>query len=381
MSEVTTSRLSELVRLASAVGIYKLALVLLAFTAPLLLPGAFNGEAWLGHFHWPESGSPTPTSSLETWHAQHYLYLAAEGYGQPRPPIAYFPLFPWLIRWISLAPGISFLGAALLVSNLSSLAAVILLFALLRRAHPGTEWATLVLLLAFPGALFFQLPYTEGLFLLLIVAAFWGFELERYELVAAAGFLAALTRPVGVALCLVIACDLYDRWRWDRRLDGIEVVSMAAPLAGFTFYLINMRIVSGDALAGLARLPGLVDPGGLVRIPQFFARLFDMRAIHDFEYSLLDRLAFLLVLATLFPVWRLDRRFFWFCLPIVLIAPLAGSFTSFTRYAAVLFPIFVVLGGIFTAGERRIWLATTASIFLAIQVVLLVRHATFHWAG
>ena len=374
----------ELARLASAVGVYKICFVLLALGAPFLLPGMFSADSWVGNFHWPPERSPGIFSSLETWDAQHYLYLSEEGYGRRRMPIAFFPLFPWLIRAGAVMPGVSPLAAALVLTNVCSLAAIVLLFTLLRRRHPGTEWASLLLLLSFPGALFFQFPFTESLFLLLSVLVFWGFELERYELVAGAAFFLALTRPNGLLILAVVGWDLFSRWREGRGVGAAHVGAVLAPLFGFGFYLLIMRIVAGDAMAGFEMQQAFNNDRSitnLLNVPLLLANLVDVRVIHGISNSLLDRLAFLLVVATFAPLWRLDKRFFWFAVPMALIGPLSGTFMSYTRYAAVIFPTFVVLGRMLGGEERRPWLYTATAVFLLVQVTLLLRHATFHWAG
>ena len=45
----------------------------------------------------------------------------------------------------------------------------------------------------------------------------------------------------------------------------------------------------------------------------------------------------------LVPLWRLDRMLFWYALPMALVGPLSGSFVSYTRFAAVLFPCHLVV--------------------------------------
>ena len=72
---------------------------------------------------------------------------------------------------------------------------------------------------------------------------------------------------------------------------------------------------------------------------------------------------------------------FWFALPAALIGPLSGSFNSYVRYAAVLFPCFVVLGGVLATESRKPWLWAGSGVFFLLQALLLVRHVTFHWAG
>ena len=149
-----------------------------------LLPEFFNEDAYYGNFHWPRKQPPTQATRLATWDAQHYLFLATEGYQAGQRSITFFPLFPWLIRPTAALPGIGPLAAALLVANALSVAAVVLLHQLVEQRHPGTAADSLLLLLAFPGALFFHFPYTESLFLFLAVAVALAVAQERWLLAA-----------------------------------------------------------------------------------------------------------------------------------------------------------------------------------------------------
>jgi hypothetical protein len=374
----------ELARLASALGLYKLLFLGLALATPLLLPGFFSHEAWLGNFHWPPERAPEAFAPLETWDAQHYLYLADEGYSRRRMPIAFFPLFPWLVRAVAILPGVSPLAAALAISNLASLSALVLLFALVRRRWPGAQWPTLLLVAAFPGALFFHLPYTESVFLLLALLVFDGLDRRRYDMAAVAAFLLALTRPNGVLIGAVLLWDLLVRWREGRPLRPLHFAAVVAPALGLAFYFVMMQIVTGDAMAGIEMQRAFHADrsiANLFDLPRLVANLADVKVLHGVSNSLLDRLAFLFVLGTLLPLWRLDKRLFWFTLPMGLLGPLSGSLVSYTRFAAVLFPCFVVLGRSLSDEERRPWLYLTTAAFMLVQVTLALRHVSFRWAG
>ena len=66
---------------------------------------------------------------------------------------------------------------------------------------------------------------------------------------------------------------------------------------------------------------------------------------------------------------------------MAIVGPLSGSFVSFTRFAAVLFPTFMVFGKLLSGDERRPLLYASTGALLLLQVTLLLRHATFKWAG
>jgi hypothetical protein len=130
-----------------------------------------------------------------------YLRLADEGWSTDDASAAFFPLYPLTVRaaaWI--LPGDD-LVAAILVSNLAFLGALLALFALTAEAF-GERIARRAIVVAaiFPTSFFFLAPYTESLFLLLSILAFREARHERWGGVAVFGGLAALTRSVGILL-------------------------------------------------------------------------------------------------------------------------------------------------------------------------------------
>jgi hypothetical protein len=158
--------------------------------------------------HVPGRAAPPATQG---WHnaidaterqdAAWYLRLADEGWSTDDASAAFFPVYPLTVRAVGwLLPGDDLL-AALLVSNLAFLGALLALFALTTEAF-GERVARRAIVVAavFPTAFFFLAPYTESLFLLLSILAFREARHDRWGRVAVLGALAALTRGVGILL-------------------------------------------------------------------------------------------------------------------------------------------------------------------------------------
>jgi hypothetical protein len=384
MTTVEHKRGNVLVRAALALFLFKIFVLALSLATRSLLPEYFNENAYYGNFHWPRQQAPTQATRLATWDAQHYLFLATEGYHAGQRSITFFPLFPWLIRLTAALPGIGPLGAALLIANALSVTAVLLLHQLIEHRHPGTAADSLLLLLAFPGALFFHFPYTESLFLFLAVAVAWAVARERWLLAAVPAFLIPLTRPNGVLIGLLLLYAAVAHWRRERRISLGPMIALAAPALGFGAYLLFMLAATGNALAGLdmqnAYNAGR-SLGNFLRPLSVLRELGDARMVHGVLYSLLDRLTFGFVVVALVPLWRLDRMLFWYALPMALVGPLSGSFVSYTRFAAVLFPCHLVVAHYLGTERRRPYLWLTLAVWYAVQVVLLMRHVNFRWAG
>jgi hypothetical protein len=158
--------------------------------------------------------------ATERQDAVWYLRLADEGWSTDDASAAFFPLYPLTVRAVAwVLPGDDLL-AALLVSNLAFLGALLALFALTAESF-GDRIARRAIVVAaiFPTAFFFLAPYTESLFLLLSILAFREARHDRWERVALFGALAALARSVGVLLIPAFMVEAI--WTGRSRGDGV----------------------------------------------------------------------------------------------------------------------------------------------------------------
>ena len=205
----------------------------------------------------PATDSGFPPPSLEAgWHvlftgtqrqdAMWYLRLATDGYAVGDPSAAFFPLYPWLVGLVTSLPGVGPLAAGLVVSNLAFVGALVVAHALTRLelgGDPETARRAIRYLAIFPTAFFFLAPYTEALFLLLCLLAFWWARRDRWALAATAGAFAALSRSVGVVLALALAVEAIHQWRERGRplLPRLAAASAIAlgPIAWFAWWQVR----------------------------------------------------------------------------------------------------------------------------------------------
>lgn len=166
--------------------------------------------------------------------------IAVEGYsfaGQQFPNIAFFPLYPLLIRLFLPVTGGNDTIAALLVSHLALLAALILLYRLLEHDFdPSIAFRTLVLLLIFPTSIFFVAGYSESLALFFVVLSLWAIRRQRWWLAGVAGALLSLTRLPGVLIAPVLALTYLQQhhWRW-REIRPAFLAVLLPPLGLASF--------------------------------------------------------------------------------------------------------------------------------------------------
>ena len=238
---------SLLMFLAVRIGFSLLGVVAIGVIAPREGPPAVVG--------WPiapvTTGWHTLVTAAERQDAAWFLAIATRGYDPADGSAAFFPLYPLLIKLVAWLPGIGPLGAALIVSNACFAGALVMLHGLTRLEGGSREFARITVLLAaiFPTAFFFLAPFTEALFLLASVSAFWFARRDRWGLAALSGALAASTRGVGVLLVLALTAEAVHRSREDGRSLAPRLAAALAVGLGPLLYLMWWRVRFGDALA------------------------------------------------------------------------------------------------------------------------------------
>lgn len=172
------------------------------------------------------------------WDANNYLAIAAGGYNFSGST-AFFPLYPLLIRVISVPLGGNLPISALLISTAASFAMFMLLYRLIIRltASDAAARCGVVVACLLPLSFFFMAPYTESLFLALSLGTILASLSGRWGAAATLAALASLTRQQGVLLSVLalpaIGTELEGFWKTrDFRLPQIRLMlsKLIAPL-------------------------------------------------------------------------------------------------------------------------------------------------------
>lgn len=358
----------------------------MALSILLERPG-FHRQWWyevhLGNYGVPPVAEPTLRTMLSTFDAQHYLNIAESGYRLGDPSLAFYPLWPMLVRLFAPLTGGDYLVSGLLLANLLSLLALVLLHD--HVVHTRGERVAnraLLLLLAFPGALFFLFAYSEALFLLLAVLVFVLLGRGRPGLAALVAGLLPMTRAVG--LLVVIPLLVHRGWRSHLH----RLASPLPALAGFGLYLGLIHLSVGDAFAGFSIQAGYVAGSSIFDLldPVAFAGALFASPLqpHGYLDSALDRLffaAFLPVALLLAWDWRRRPAEAGYALPMGLVPAMTVKLMAFTRYLGVVFPVFVAAAEALD-GPRRRWIAWgLAAAMAVVQVWFLARHVHHMWVG
>ena len=381
---------ASLGRVALLLVLTKLLLAALVFALLATLPPMFNHAGYIaiyrGNYGHPPTEPPNVATMLTAWDAQHYLTIARGGYTEHGPDRAFYPLWPWAIRAFSLLSGTDVLSASLLLSNLLSLLGMLLFYDwVARRYDPPTAGWSLALLLAYPGAFFFCLPYSESFYLALSALAFWLMGRARFAWASGAGALLPLTRPVGIFVMfpLVVAA-------WIHRRSKLALLWAIPVVVGYGLYFVVMWQATGSATAGFDIQQRFFAAPSIARLFSplaFWEALLDVGALHGFTNSALDRICFLVFVAGCVPLvmrWRHNLDLLLYALPMALVPAITSRFMSFTRYVDVILPVFVGLAlAITSRGGRtgRIAASLSMAVMVGVQLWLCFRFLNYRWAG
>ncbi|MFJ9704647.1 MULTISPECIES: hypothetical protein [unclassified Streptomyces] len=343
----------------------------------LFATARLTGMAALALLAWAGGGHPL-TLLGRSWDSAWYLGIAAHGYGRTlyfgpgivHSDLAFFPLYPALIRVLTALTPLSGAGAGLLVSWTAAGVAAAGIYAVGARLHGRAVATALVLLWGLlPHSVVLSMAYTEP-----VLTAFAAWSL--YAVLAGnwlwAGTLAALaglSRPNGFAVALaVLAAAVHELVRSRGRVAHRLWTGAALAPLGWTAYVLWVGRRSGNWL------------GGYFDVQRLWGSRFDLgRGSLGFARRLLlhgDRFVFPMTLVivaaavVLCALLVLDRA----PLPllvytaVLLLITLGGSgfFESKPRFLLPAFPLLLPLArALVRTARARPWHATVVVAALA----------------
>ncbi len=372
----------------------RVGLSIVALVATAVLPHAANLQAspdsvvpspasvpgWPAHLFTP--GWHNLVTAWERFDALWYLRIAAHGYANGDGSAAFFPLYPLVTRGVSVVVGGHPLVAALLVSNVSFAAALVAMYALTLRETGSEDVArrAVLYLAVFPTSFFFLAPYSESMFLLLVVLTFWFVRQDRWAAAAFAAALAALTRNLGFLLALPLAVEAWQRWRTTGKRLIPRLAWSAVPALAVLPYLAFWKRFSGDWLAPIHQETNwqreLENP--VITLAKGTHEAFRWLGVYAGGYHLMDWLIILPVLAAAVYVVMRFRLAYGVYVWVSLLPPLSFIFMgrplmSLPRFTLALFPVFWAFAR-WTEGSRgrQDAVLVCSSALLGIMLVLFV---------
>jgi len=180
------------------------------------------------------------------WDAVHYLDIATQGY--QGTDMAFFPLYPFLIRVLGSLAG-NHVIAGLVVSNVSFFFGLLFLYKLLEHEYDRSVARRAIFYVSiFPTAVFFSAVYSESLFFMLTVASFYYMRSHRWWLAGAIGLFAAMTRVEGVLLAVPFLIEWFAQYRTSLAAGLRSLVPVALMPVGLVLYMGYLWVLRGDPL-------------------------------------------------------------------------------------------------------------------------------------
>ncbi|WP_162907021.1 mannosyltransferase family protein [Allorhizocola rhizosphaerae] len=200
--------------------------------------------SWLPFEELASKAGPPPESvdrlvaAWHRWDTVWYVIIADSGYEYDQRSTAFFPLYPMLIRVMNpVLPGGTF-EAALIVSILCCLAALVLVHRLTAEMlGPAHAQRVAYYLLAFPTGFYLIAAYNESLFIALAVASLYCMRRGHWWMAGLFAGFAGATRMAGVMLALAFVYEYLRQRGWRGiRLNVLGLGLVPAGLGVFMFY-------------------------------------------------------------------------------------------------------------------------------------------------
>ena len=319
----------------------------------------------------------------------HYLKIAEHGYVDKFSQV-FFPLYPLLIRWLGDLIN-HYLLAGLIVSHVSLIIALFLLIKLctyLKISYPVII-LLLILYLLFPTSYYFGSIYTESLYLMFSIAAFYFVYQKKWWLSGISGLLACLTRISGIFLFPSLAILWYQHrksqpgFKYTKLFNLNLIWLLMIPLGlGIYMYYLNQQL--HDPLYFIHAQPYFSahrEIGNLTIWPQVVWRYFKMTITVPWNTPTFYTLFIEFITGTVFAflsilAWKkLGSALGLYTLANYLLPTLTGSFSSVPRYVLILFPAFIVLA-MYMSKYR--WLKI---IYFTISPLLLLSNIIYFTRG
>lgn len=314
------------------------------------------------------------------WDAESYLSIAENGYastGKQRFLLVFFPLYP-LLTAITALVFRDYILSAFVVSGAASIAAGLFFRLLVKLDYPEkTAQKAVFFLFVFPTAYFLHIPYTESLFLALIIGCFWAARTEKWLATGILGFLACLTRVNGVILFFAVLFEIREEYRRTDAVNRRWSAILLIPLGFFSYLALNY-VVAGNALMFLA----------FQRENWSKYLRFPLEGLREKYYTFLQQspansnivgfqeLFFIAIgLAAIVFGWRHLRKSYRIWMIVNWLLFVSTSFVlSVPRYTLTMFPIFILMALL----ARRDWrldvlLTVWSLLYLALFSSLFVK--------
>ncbi len=316
--------------------------------------------------HWVAAPDSQFLSMWAKWDSQYYDDIATNGYwfspGQ-QSNVAFFPVYPLLMRVTAPLTGKSVILAGFILSNLAFLGSLVFFYLLTELELDADSAKRAVFYLAFfPTSFFFNCVYTESTFLLFSLATMYFARRHQWFPAALMGMLASATRNLGVLLWALVMWEwlreqgwtlktIHKKESWVSLWHGFQqhwfdlFIIAIIPLGLLVYmYFLRANFERPFAFIETQAAWGRVNIGPLAVISKNVKVLMDGVINKGWLTNLWNTATLLLFLALIPFIWiRLGEGYAIYVL-IMLLVPAASATGSMIRYVLTAFPAFMLLG-------------------------------------
>lgn len=373
--------------------------IFLGFTALVVWGASFRLNVYNDAiFDGPEAKNLAPmlTTSrfwfnLQRWDTGWFRQIVTKGYDEQS--VAFFPLYPLVLKAaILVVPNNSdaFPNAAFLISFLCTLIIVWEIIILAKLEKVTDPRLAAVFFLIFPTSFFLAAPYSEGLFIALLLGYILTIRQKQWWLAFVLGILLGLTRVNAIAAAIVPFYYFLTDWRAEKR-DFKTVATWlgvtAAPALGLLVYAVYLHFQFGDALAFLHAQAkwGRVSNFSLIGLKYTVLRDWvDMTGVSVFHprftVGILNYAFTALGIGTGIWLWLIKQRDYAWLVCAFLAIPLStGTVSSIPRLILPLVPFVAIVLA------KKIKSPLVLSFFVAVNIVvwtfLLILFTRQYWVA
>lgn len=280
-----------------------------------------------------------------TW----FLRISQLGYFDIKST-AFFPFWPLVIFNISkIIYFIDYRIVGLIVANVISLLVCWLFYDIVKSDYnEKIAYRSLKYFLFFPMSFFLGTAYSEPLFLLMTLLGFYFLKRKDYFYSGVCILFASLTKPFGILLMIPLVIEVKLK---TKKIFDFKRLFLFLSLLGPVIYSLFLKISFDNPFIFLKaqNSPEWKAEIGIGSFIKFWSDIKLLLSFQLLEYNYIDAIMTSGLFIFILVVLILNRNkikpaLFIYSLIIILLTLFTNSLSSFSRYALLIFPFFIILG-------------------------------------
>lgn len=347
----------EILQIIGLIFLWRLALLFIAFYG--------SGRYPIKGIFYDGGGKINLYKAWANWDGVHYLSIAANGYLADLKTMIFFPGYPLLVKLASLIAGDFFL-AAYLVSHLSAILSSIMLYKfVLLKFNKEIAQRAIFYFLIFPSSFYLVAAYSESTFILFAILSFYFAYQKRWLLTSIFGFMASLTRVIGVVIMVPLILEYLTQINFSFKKIRTNFLWLFLIPLGALIYMFYLSNTVGDPFYFLTlqntyyRSTHPINP-------------FIVLANYPSKLTLDYLLTIMVLIFSWFIFKKIRASLGVYTFLMILIPVLTGSLTGNQRYALAAFPIFILMAQITKNNLLNLFLTIIFLMLLSVSMTLFI---------